>query len=73
MEKDYQTKDIKAMETKMEAPKPSTMGKPEEMADGHIFEKEGLFLFNWKGGQCGYGSREAAELGLKKVSGNHDS
>ena len=70
MEKDYQTKDIKAMKTKMEAPKPSTMGKPEEMGDGHIFEKEGLFFFNWKGGQCGYGSREAAELGLKKVSGN---
>ena len=58
MEKEYQTKDIKATETKMEAPKPSKMGKPEEMADGHIFEKEGLFFFNWKGGQCGYGSRE---------------
>ena len=70
MEKDYQTKDIKAMKTKMEAPKPSGMGKPEHMEDGHIFEKEGLFLFNWKGGQCGFGSREAAELGLEKVSGN---
>ena len=41
---------------KMEAPKPSGMGKPEHMEDGHIFEEGGLFLFNWKGGQCGYGS-----------------
>jgi hypothetical protein len=70
MENEYQTKDMKSSQTKMEAPKPSGMGKPEHMEDGHIFEKEGLFLFNWKGGQCGFGSREAAELGLEKVSGN---
>ena len=54
----------------MEEPKPSGMGKPEHMEDGHIFEKEGMFLFNWKGGQCGYGSMEDAEAGLKIVSGN---
>ena len=70
MENEYQTKDMKSSQTKMEAPKPSGMGKPEHMEDGHIFEEGGLFLFNWKGGQCGYGSREAAELGLEKVSGN---
>ena len=51
---------------KMEAPKPSGMGKPEHMEDGHIFEKDGIFLFNWKGGQCGYGSMEDAEQDLRK-------
>ena len=70
MENEYQTKDMKSSQTKMEAPKPSGMGKPEHMEDGHIFEKEGMFLFNWKGGQCGYGSMEDAEAGLKIVSGN---
>ena len=48
----------------------STMAKPETMGDGQIFEKDGMFFFNWKGGQCGYSSQEDAELGLKKVSGN---
>ena len=70
MENGYQTKDIKGTANKMQEPKPSGMGKPEHMEDGHIFEKEGLFLFNWKGGQCGYGSMADAEAGLKKVSGN---
>ena len=70
MENEYQTKDMKSSQTKMQEPKPSGMSPPEHMEDGHIFEKEGMFLFNWKGGQCGYGSMEDAEAGLKIVSGN---
>ena len=70
MEKDYQTKDLKAGYTKMEKPKKSGMGKPEHMEDGYIFERDGLFIFKWKGGECGFGSQEAAEAGLVKVSGN---
>jgi len=70
MEKDYQTKDMKVGYTKMEEPKKSGMGKPENHGDGHIFEKDGMFFFEWKGGECGYHSYADAELGLAKVSGN---
>jgi len=64
----YETKEMKP--TEMTEPKSSGMGKPEHMEDGKIFEKDGLWLFKWKGGECGYGTREAAEAGLVKVSGN---
>ena len=68
MENEYQTKDMKASE--MKAPKPSKMTPPENMEDGAIFEKDGLWVFKWKGGECGYVSKEKAEEGLKKLSGN---
>jgi len=68
MENEYQTKEMKASE--MKAPKSSGMKKPENMEDGAIFEKKGMFFFKWKGGECGYHSMADAELGLKKVSGN---
>ena len=70
MESQYQTKEIKATETKMKAPKPSKMEAPEKYDDGHIFEKDGMWLFKWKAGECGYHSQEDAEAGLKKLSGN---
>ena len=63
----YETKEMKP--TEMTEPKPSGMGKPEHMEDGHIYEKNGLWLFKWKGGECGFGTKEAAEIGLVKVSG----
>ena len=53
----------------MKEPKPSEMAKPERMEDGMIFEKNGMYFFKWKGGECGYGSRTDAEAGLLKVSG----
>ena len=54
MEKDYQTKDLKA-------------AKPKK--DGEIFKDEdGFYIFKWKGGECMYPTKEAAEEGLKKVS-----
>ena len=64
---DYSKKDMKP--TEMEAPKPSGMQKPEKMEDGMIFEKDGMWFFKWKGGECGYPTRELAEAGLVKVSG----
>jgi hypothetical protein len=64
----YTTKEMKP--TEMKEPKPSGMGKPEHMEDGMIFEKNGMFFFKWKGGECGYGSMVDAEAGLVKVSGN---
>ena len=57
----YKTKDMKA-------PKKSTMKAPTN--DGEIFEKKGMWFFNWKGGECGYMTKELAEKGLEKVSGN---
>jgi|TARA_B110000444_G_scaffold72819_1_gene68418 hypothetical protein len=71
MENEYQTKEMKASE--MKAPKPSGMAKPENMEDGQIFEKDGIWLFKWKGGECGYASKELAEIGLLKVSGKFNS
>ena len=65
---DYSKKDMKP--TEMQAPKPSTMTKPENMEDGMIFEKDGMWFFKWKGGECGYMTKELAEIGLEKVSGN---
>jgi hypothetical protein len=64
----YTTKEMKP--TEMKEPKPSGMQKPEHMEDGMIFEKNGMFFFKWKGGECGYGSMVDAEAGLVKVSGN---
>ena len=64
----YSKKDMKP--TEMEAPKPSTMAKPESMEDGMIFEKGKMWFFKWKGGECGYMTKELAEIGLEKVSGN---
>ena len=63
----YTTKEMKASE--MEAPAPSTMAKPENMEDGMIFERDGMYFFKWKGGECGYPTKEDAEAGLVKVSG----
>jgi len=54
MEKDYQTKDLKAV-------------KPKK--DGQIYQDGDIFKFNWKGSECGYATKKAAEEGLKKVSG----
>ena len=65
---DYSKKDMKP--TEMEAPKPSTMANPKNMEDGMIFEKDGMWFFKWKGGECGYMTKELAETGLEKVSGN---
>ena len=59
MEKDYQTKDLKAAKSKK---------------DGDIFkDKDDLWKFNWKGGVCGYATKKDAEEGLKKVSGKKGS
>ena len=54
MEKEYQTKDLKA-------------AKPKK--DGEIFKDGDTFKFNWKGSQCAYLTKDAAEEGLKIVSG----
>ena len=58
MEKDYQTKDLKA-------------AKPKK--DGVIYKDGDTYKFNWKGSECGYLSKEAAEEGLKAVSGKAKS
>lgn len=58
MEKEYQTKDLKA------AKKPTGPKK-----DGEIFKDGNVFKFNWKGSECGYLTKKDAEEGLKKVSG----
>ena len=57
----YTTKDMKA-------PKPSGMKAP--TTDGEIFERDKMWFFKWKGGECGYATKELAEEGLAKVSGN---
>jgi hypothetical protein len=64
----YETKEMKP--TQMEAPKPSGMQKPEAMEDGIIVERDGMWFFKWKGGECGYMTKQLAEAGLGKVSGN---
>jgi hypothetical protein len=56
MEKDYQTKDLKA-----------TKSKPKK--DGDIYKDGKFFKFDWKGSVCGFATKKAAEDGLKKVSG----
>ena len=52
MIKDYSKKDMKA-------PKPSEMKTPTN--DGEIFERDGMWFFKWKGGECGYMTKELAE------------
>ncbi len=55
MEKDYQTKDLKVT-------------KPKK--DGDIFkDKDDIWKFKWKGSECGYLTKKAAEEGLKAVGG----
>ena len=54
MEKEYQTKALKAATTKKE---------------GEIYKDGNVFKFNWKGSQCGFATKKDAEEGLKKVSG----
>lgn len=54
MQKDYQTKDLKA-------------AKPKK--DGDIYKDSNFYKFNWKGSVCGFATKKAAEDGLKKVSG----
>ena len=61
MIKDYSKKDMEAPESTMKAP---------TYDDGFIFERDGLWFFKWKGGECGYMTKELAEAGLDKVSGN---
>ena len=56
MEKDYQTKDLKA-------------AKSTPKKDGEIFKDGDVFKFKWKGSECGYATKKDAEKGLKKVSG----
>ena len=46
MEKDYQTKDLKA-------------AKPKK--DGEIYKDGDFHKFNWKGSVCGYATKKAAE------------
>jgi hypothetical protein len=53
MEKDYQTKDLKA-------------AKPKVYKDGEIFKIGKIFGFKWKGNECGYGTKADAEAALKK-------
>ena len=55
MEKDYQTKDLKA-----------TKSKPKK--DGDIYKDGKLFKFKWKGSECGYQTKADAKAGLKKLS-----
>jgi len=69
MENEYQTKEITASKNKMDVPKPSGMAPPAHMEDGAIFEKDGMFFFKWKGGECGFASHSDAEAGLVRVSG----
>jgi|TARA_Y100000289_G_C3907575_1_gene142788 hypothetical protein len=51
---EYKTKDMKPSQTKRK--------------DGEIYQDGNLWKFMWKGGECGYLSKEDAEKGLKKVS-----
>lgn len=62
MESDYKTKVMKPAKAKAVS-----------HSDGHIYEEDGLFKFNWKGGVCGYHSKEDAEKGLEKLSGKSSS
>ena len=56
MEKEYQTKDLKA-------------AKSTPKKDGEIFKDGDVFKFKWKGSECGYATEKDAKAGLKKVSG----
>ena len=59
MIKDYKTKELKASTTKV-APK---------RKDGDIFKDGDIWKFKWKGSECGFLTKNAAERGLRKVSG----
>ena len=37
--------------------------------DGDIFKDGNTWKFKWKGSECGFLTKNAAELGLRKVSG----
>ena len=63
MEKDYQTKDLKAIKSK---PKPD---KP----DVEIYMVGDLYKFNWKDRIWSFGNKQDAEAGLKKISGQAES
>ena len=56
MEKEYQTKDLKA-------------AKSTPKKDGEIFKDGDVFKFKWKGSEWGYATEKDAKEGLKKVSG----
>ena len=56
MEKDYQTKDMKAAKPKA--------GK----TDGKIYMVGNLYKFNWKDRIFSFGNKRDAEAGLKKLS-----
>ena len=60
MEKDYQTKDLKA-------------AKPKVYKDGEIFKNGRIFMFKWKGSECGYASKADSEAALKKFREEADS
>jgi hypothetical protein len=68
---DYYTKDIKATENKMEAPKPSTMEAPPTQSSSEVYEKEGLFKFLWNGNESGYHSRSEAEAALANLKNRY--
>ena len=57
MIKNYTTKDIKKSTTKT------------VLKDGDIFQDGNVWKFKWKGSECGYISKRAAQDGLKKLSG----
>ena len=50
---EYKTKDMKPSETKRK--------------DGEIYKDGNLWKYMWKGGECGYLTKEDSEKGLKKV------
>ena len=62
MEKDYQTKDLRA-----------ALAKKENKKDGEIFKNGRIFMFKWKGSECGYASKADAEAALKKFREEADS
>ena len=62
MEKEYQTKDLRA-----------ALAKRENAKDGEIFKDGDVFKFKWKGSECGYATEKDAKEGLKKVSGKAKS
>lgn len=67
MLKDYDKKDIsKSTIVKTQDPAKPEVGKKE----GEIYEKDGMWMFNWDGGVCGYLTKKQAESGLEKLSGS---
>ena len=59
MIKNYTTKDIKK----------STEKTTPKRKDGDIFKDGDIWKFKWKGSECGFLTKNAAEIGLRKVSG----